>query len=78
MIGAEAVKWLEQQLGFKQSDMKFIIHRSTNKQFYYTLVARNGRIVMTSETYKRKGSCQKAISSMIRNVMNSKTIDKTV
>jgi uncharacterized protein YegP (UPF0339 family) len=84
LIGDKAVEWLEEQFGFeeikkpKTSNMKFVIERSKNKQFYFNLIARNGRIVMTSETYRRKGSCEKAIASMIRNVMNSKTVDKTV
>lgn len=58
--------------------MKFIIQRAKNKQFYYTLVARNGRVVMMSETYKRRGSCHKAVESMIRNVINAKIIDKAI
>lgn len=62
----------------KQSNMKFIIQRAKNKQFYYTLVARNGRVVMMSETYKRRGSCHKAVESMIRNVINAKIIDKAI
>ena len=41
--------------------MKFIIHKSKDKQFYFTIVARNGKTLVTSETYTRKSN---AISSM--------------
>jgi uncharacterized protein YegP (UPF0339 family) len=34
--------------------MKFVIKRSRNKQFFFTLVAANGNKIMTSETYERK------------------------
>lgn len=42
--------------------MKFIIHRARNKQFYFTLVAANNKIIATGETYKRKGSLLNALS----------------
>lgn len=33
--------------------MKLRIKRSKNKQFFFTLEHRNGRVIMTSETYTR-------------------------
>jgi len=33
--------------------MKFVIKRSRNKQFFFTLCSNNGKKIMTSETYHR-------------------------
>ena len=40
--------------------MKIKIHRSKDNQFYWTIVASNGRTLATSETYKSKQSCIKS------------------
>jgi uncharacterized protein YegP (UPF0339 family) len=37
------------------------IKRSKNKQFYFTVNAKNGRVLLTSETYKRKAGVFNAI-----------------
>ena len=81
LYGDKAVEWLEEQFGFTKPDkikyMKFVIQRSKDKKFYYSLVARNGRILMVSETYKRRASCTKAIASLIKQVANAEVIDKS-
>lgn len=58
--------------------MKFKIKESTNGQFYFILVARNGKTLMTSETYTRKWSCKKTIKA-IKLFLGSRTrvIDET-
>lgn len=38
--------------------MKIQILKSKNGQFYWRIVARNGRILATSETYKSKQGCE--------------------
>lgn len=35
--------------------MKLTINNSKDGQFFVNLIAKNGRILMTSETYKAKG-----------------------
>lgn len=40
--------------------MKIQILKSTNGQFYWRIVARNNRILATSETYKSKQSAIKS------------------
>lgn len=50
--------------------MKFIILKSKNGQFYFTLNGKNGQVVMTSETYTRKHSCIKTICSIIKKLHN--------
>lgn len=42
---------------------KIVISRSRDKQFYFVIVRTNGRIVATSETYKRKQSAIKTAKS---------------
>ena len=40
---------------------KFIIHSSDDGQYYFTLVASNGQVIVTRETYTTKQSCKKGI-----------------
>jgi uncharacterized protein YegP (UPF0339 family) len=44
--------------------MKFIIKRTRNKEFYFTLVATNNKVIATGETYKRKGSLLNTIKKI--------------
>lgn len=37
--------------------MRAVIQKADNGQFYYTLHGKNGKVLTTSETMKRKGSC---------------------
>jgi uncharacterized protein YegP (UPF0339 family) len=39
----------------------FHIHRSADKQFYVTIVGRNGRVLYTSQLFKRKLNAMKGI-----------------
>lgn len=39
------------------------IHRSVDRQWYYTVESRNGKILVTSETMKRRASCYKGIEA---------------
>lgn len=48
--------------------MKYEIHRSTDRQYYFVLKARNGEKIATSEMYKTKQACKKGISSMKRSL----------
>jgi len=58
--------------------MKFEIRPSTDRQFYYVLVANNGEDMMASETIKTKRNCKKSIRSIKRSVwMGTRVIDTT-
>ncbi len=54
--------------------MKFIVKKTRLKvlfshepqEWYFIIVAHNGKTLATSETYKRKGSALKAINSVIK------------
>lgn len=58
--------------------MKFHIKRSKDKQFYFVLIARNGQVVLTSETYTRKAACRKSITSLVKQIWKSIIVDETV
>jgi len=48
------------------------LHKSKNKQFYFIVKAKNGKTLMTSETYKAKKSAVKGIAALIKNVFGFK------
>ena len=60
--------------------LSFKIHRSEDRQFYFTLVARNGKVIMTSETYKRKLNSHIGIRAITRGMHRKsyKIIDCTL
>ena len=57
--------------------MKFEIKRAVDKQFYFVLKTRNGEVIATSETYKRKQGCKKGIKSVVKVDSLTKVIDLT-
>lgn len=42
----------------------FKIHRSADKQFYFTLCSKNNKVLLTSEMYKRKENSKKGINAI--------------
>jgi len=42
------------------------IHKSKDDQFYFTVTAKNSKVLVTSEMYKKKPSALKGIYSLIR------------
>jgi uncharacterized protein YegP (UPF0339 family) len=42
-----------------------IIHRSGDGQFYYTVVAKNGEVLVTSETFTQKHNAKGGIGALI-------------
>lgn len=41
-----------------------IIKKARNGQYYFIVKARNGRVLVTSETYTRKSNCNTGISAL--------------
>lgn len=41
---------------------------ATDGQFYFTVNARNGQVLVTSETYKRKANMFKGIKSLLKAI----------
>jgi uncharacterized protein YegP (UPF0339 family) len=54
--------------------MKFVIKKTSNGQFRFNVVASNGQVVATSETYGRKQSALDTIES-IKTKAAAATVD---
>ena len=52
--------------------MKYKIKKSKDNQYYFTVVADNGRVLVTSETYKQKQSAEKAIEAIKKGAKSAK------
>jgi len=57
--------------------LKFVIKKSSDGQFRFTLVASNGQVVATSETYSRKASAMSTIASIQKNAAGATVDDQT-
>jgi uncharacterized protein YegP (UPF0339 family) len=57
--------------------MKFVVKKTSNGQFRFNLVASNGQVVATSESYKRKGSALDTIASIQKNAGGAKVDDES-
>ncbi|WP_299676268.1 YegP family protein [uncultured Dokdonia sp.] len=49
---------------------KFEIYRAKNNDYFFRLKAMNGQIILASEGYKAKNSCNNGIQSVKRNSIN--------
>lgn len=45
---------------------KIIIQKSTDSQYYFTIVAINNKVIAVSEMYTTKASCKKGINALIK------------
>ena len=56
--------------------MKILNHKSkVNGQFYFSIVARNGKIIAQSEGYKSKASRGRTIASLQKSVGTAKIVE---
>ena len=55
---------------------KFNILTANNGQFYFRLVARNGKTIATSECYLTRQACYKGITSVQRNAPIADIIER--
>ncbi|MCG2612742.1 YegP family protein [Terrimonas sp. NA20] len=59
------------------SQAKFEIYRSEkNSEYYFRLKAANGKIILSSEGYKAKYSCENGIASVKNNAPHDARYDK--
>ncbi len=58
--------------------MKFHIFIGKKKQFFFRLVARNGKIVAASEGYNSRQAAMHTISRIRALVSGAKLVDETV
>lgn len=54
---------------------RFEIHKSTNNQFYFRFRAPNNEVIVVSETYTTKQSCQHAIGLLKTQAANAPVYD---
>ncbi len=57
--------------------MKFQIKKTSNNQYRFNIVASNGQVLATSETYMQKASAVGAIDSIKKSVGTASTEDLT-
>ncbi|MEV6595550.1 YegP family protein [Actinoplanes sp. NPDC051346] len=57
--------------------MKFVVKKTGNEQFRFNMVASNGQVVATSETYTRKASALETIASIQKNAGSATLDDET-
>jgi uncharacterized protein YegP (UPF0339 family) len=55
---------------------KFIITKRTNGEYQFNLEASNGRVILTSEGYTAKASCNKGIESVKTNAPTDNRYDR--
>ena len=49
--------------------MKYIIEKSVDGQFFFTLRSKNGQKIVTSETYHTKQGCRKGINAVRKAIL---------
>lgn len=54
--------------------MKYIIYKSDDGQYYYTIVSGNGKVMVVSETMRNKRSCEKAIKTIQTKAAHGKVL----
>ncbi|RQO39579.1 hypothetical protein DBR39_11495 [Chryseobacterium sp. KBW03] len=57
---------------------KFVITQRVNREYQFNLKAGNGEIILTSEGYVQKASCQKGIESVRVNSQEDSRYDRRV
>jgi uncharacterized protein YegP (UPF0339 family) len=57
--------------------MKFVVKKASNGQFRFNLVAGNGQVVATSESYTRKQSALNTIASIQKDAGAADIDDET-
>jgi uncharacterized protein len=57
--------------------MRFVVKKTSNGEFRFNLVASNGQVVATSESYKQKASALNTIESIQKNVGGASVDDQT-
>lgn len=56
----------------------FIIRRSRDGQYYFTLTAKNGQVMASSEMYASKAACETAIATVREYATMAETIDQSL
>ena len=57
---------------------KFVVYLDRQKKFRFRLLALNGEIIATGESYETKAACLKGIASIQKHAATAEIIDETV
>lgn len=57
---------------------EFQVKTGKDGQFYFSLTAKNGQVILVSEGYKAKESCENGISSVKKNVQEDKRFERKI
>jgi uncharacterized protein YegP (UPF0339 family) len=55
---------------------KFVISKRTNDEYQFNLKAQNGEIILTSQGYSTKASCENGIESVRTNAVDGSNFDR--
>ena len=55
---------------------EFQVKTGKDAQFYFNLTAKNGQVILSSEGYKAKESCENGIASVKKNSQEDKRYDR--
>ena len=56
---------------------KFVIKKGSSGKYHFNLVAGNGQVIATSETYEKKSSAVQGIESVKKNAPDARVDDET-
>ncbi|MFY9933535.1 MAG: YegP family protein [Streptosporangiaceae bacterium] len=56
---------------------KFVLKKGSSGKYHFNLVAGNGQVIATSETYERKASALNGIESVKSNAPDAEIDDQT-
>lgn len=56
---------------------KFVVKKGSSGKFHFNLVASNGEVIATSESYESKSSAMKGIESVKKNAVDAVVDDQT-
>jgi uncharacterized protein YegP (UPF0339 family) len=56
---------------------KFVVKKGNSGKFHFNLVASNGQIIATSESYESKASALNGIESVRKNAPDAEVDDQT-
>jgi uncharacterized protein YegP (UPF0339 family) len=72
------VQVLDQLNGEAGMPAKFVVKKGTTGKFRFNLVAPNGQVIATSETYETKRACLAGVESVRKNAPKATLQDSTV
>ena len=55
---------------------KYVIKKGKNEEYYFSLKADNGQVILSSEGYTSKSACENGIESVKKNAPNDERYDR--